>query len=92
MWPGSTLDWHIKKKDVVEGRDLTAIHYLYSMPRGYRSRHRVTHEIMLSLLYLCFRISRLATIHYTELCSGGTVPKRLISPGHRDQVVLEEES
>ena len=31
---------------------LTAIHYLYSMPRGYRSRHRVTHEIMLSLLYL----------------------------------------
>ena len=32
--------------------DLTAIHYLYSMPRGYRSRHRDTHEIMLSVLYL----------------------------------------
>ena len=32
--------------------DLTAIHYLYSMPRGYRSRHRDTHEIMFSVLYL----------------------------------------
>ena len=32
--------------------DLTAIHYLYSMPRGYRSRHRDTHEINLSVLYL----------------------------------------
>ena len=32
--------------------DLTAIHYLYSMPRGYQSRHRDTHEIVLSVLYL----------------------------------------
>ena len=32
--------------------ELTAIHYLYSMPRGYRSRQRDTHEIMLSVLYL----------------------------------------
>ena len=32
--------------------DLTAIHYLYSTPRGFRSRHRDTHEIMLSVLYL----------------------------------------
>ena len=32
--------------------DLTAIYYLYSMPHGYRSRHRDTHEIMLSVLYL----------------------------------------
>ena len=50
--------------------DLIVIHYLYSMPRGYRSRHRDTHEIMFSVLYLCFRVSRLATIlHYTELCT-----------------------
>ena len=32
--------------------DLTAIHYLYYIPRGYRSRHRDTHEIMLLVLYL----------------------------------------
>ena len=32
--------------------DLTAIHYLYYMPRGYRSRHRDTHDTMLSVLYL----------------------------------------
>ena len=32
--------------------DLTAIHYPYSMLRGYRSRRRDTHEIMLSVLYL----------------------------------------
>ena len=32
--------------------DLTDIHYLYSMPRGYQSRHRDTHEIMLSVRYL----------------------------------------
>ena len=32
--------------------DLTAIQYFYSMPRGYRSRHRDTHEIVLSVLYL----------------------------------------
>ena len=25
---------------------------VYSMPRGYRSRHRDTHEIMLSVLHL----------------------------------------
>ena len=37
------------------GHDLTAIHCLYSMPRGYRSRHRDTHEIMLSVLYLGLR-------------------------------------
>ena len=48
--------------------DLTAIHYLYYVPRGYRSRRRDTHEIMISVLYLCFGVSRLATIlHYTEL-------------------------
>ena len=44
------------------GSNLTAIHYLCSMPRGYRSRHRVTHEIMYYLLYLSFGVSRLATI------------------------------
>ena len=48
--------------------DLTAIQYLYYMPRGYQSRHRDTYEIMISVLYLCFGVSRLATIlHYTEL-------------------------
>ena len=34
--------------------DLIAIHHLYSTLRGYRSRHRDTHEIMLSVSYLCF--------------------------------------
>ena len=34
------------------GHDLTDIHYLYSMPRGYRSKHRDTHEVMLFVLYL----------------------------------------
>ena len=38
-------------------RDLTAIHCLYSMPPGYRSRHRDTHEIML-LYYICVLGSR----------------------------------
>ena len=52
------------------GHGLIAIHYIYYMPRGYRSRHRDTHEIMLSVLYLCFGVSRLATkLHYTELCT-----------------------
>ena len=56
--------------------DLTAIHYLYSMPRGYRSRHRDTHEIIAFYTLSGFVVSRLATIlNYTELCSGGTVPK-----------------
>ena len=41
--------------------DFIAIHYLYSMPRGYRSRHRDTHEIMLSVSVSGFRVSRLAT-------------------------------
>ena len=48
--------------------DLIAIHYLYFMPRDYQSRHRDTHDIMLSVLYLSFGVSRLATIlHYSEL-------------------------
>ena len=72
--------------------DLAAIHYLYSMPRGYRSRHRVTHDIMLSLLYLGLGSRVWLQYYYTELCSGGTVPKRLISPGSSWLVVLEEES
>ena len=72
--------------------DSTAIHYLYSTPCGYRSRHRVTQEIMLSLLYLCLGSRVWLQYYCTELCSEGTVPKRLISPGHRELVVLEEES
>ena len=40
---------------------LIAIHFLYSMRRGYRSRHRDTHEIMLSVAVSGFRVSRLAT-------------------------------
>ena len=43
--------------------DLTAIHYLYSMPRGYRSRHRDTHEIIAFCTVSGFVVSRLATIH-----------------------------
>ena len=50
--------------------DLIAIHYLYSMPRGYRSRHRDTHEIMLSVSVSVFRgLSSGYTQHYTELCT-----------------------
>ena len=33
--------------------DLTVIHYLYSMPRGYRSRQRATHEIMILFYFIC---------------------------------------
>ena len=40
-----------------EGHDLTAIHYLCSMPRGYQSRHRDTHDIMLSVSVSGFRVS-----------------------------------
>ena len=43
--------------------DLTAIHYICSMPRGYRSRHRDTHEIMLSVLYL--GLGSLVWLHLT---------------------------
>ena len=42
--------------------DLIAIRYLYSMSRGYRSRYRDTHKIMLSVAVSGFGVSRLATI------------------------------
>ena len=45
--------------------DLIAIHYLYSMPRGYRSRHGDTHEIMTSVSVSGFGVSRLATPNIT---------------------------
>ena len=45
----------------LRSHDLIVIHYLYSMPRGYRSRHRDTHEIMLSVAVSGLRVSRLAT-------------------------------
>ena len=49
---------------------MIAIRYLYSMSRGYRSRHRDTHEVMFSVAVSGFGVSRLATIlHYTELCT-----------------------
>ena len=32
------------------------------------------------------------TRHYTEFCSGGIVSQRVISPGHRELVVLVAES
>ena len=51
------------------GHDLTAIHYLNSLPRGYRSRHRDTHEIMLSVLYLGLGSRVWLQYYYTELCT-----------------------
>ena len=44
------------------------------MPRGYQSKHRDTHEIMLFASVSGFRVSRLATIlHYTELCTRDSI-------------------
>ena len=71
------------------GHDLIAIRYVYSMPRGYQSRHRDTHEIMFSVAVSGFRVSRLATPDIIlKHCGGGIVPKRLISPGYRGWPVV----
>ena len=40
---------------------LTAIYYLYSKPRGFWSRQRVTHEIIIFCTVTGFTVSRLVT-------------------------------
>ena len=73
--------------------DLAAIYYLYSMPRGYRSWRCVTHEITAFCTVSGFKVSRLAKPDII-LSSVAEIlcQKRLISPGHRELVVIVAKS